>query len=82
MSLWLWFLLAFIAGFVTMWLATIDDKDTGFIIFESDEELECRYVNDRESRVLVWECPKCQRLWRESRLDKPKFKQHGVAENV
>jgi len=23
-----------------MWLATIDDKDTGFIIFESDEELQ------------------------------------------
>ncbi len=40
MSLWLWFLLAFIAGFVTMWLAKIDDKDTGFIIFESDEELQ------------------------------------------
>jgi hypothetical protein len=37
--IWLWFLLAFIVGFVTMWSATIDDKDAGFIIFESDEEL-------------------------------------------
>ena len=40
--------------------------------------LEARYVNERDSRVLVWECPECDRLWRESRLNKPKFKQHGV----
>ena len=40
--------------------------------------LEGRYVNDKESRVLIWECPLCNALWRESRLSKPKFKQHGV----
>jgi len=40
--------------------------------------LEGRYVNDRDTRVLIWECPLCSRLWRESRLNKPKFKQHGV----
>ena len=40
MSLWLMFILAFIAGFVTMWLSTIDDEDTGFVIFESNEELK------------------------------------------
>ena len=40
--------------------------------------LEGRYVNDRDSRVLVWECPNCEALWRESRLNKPKFKHHGV----
>lgn len=45
------------------------------------KRLEGRYVNDRDSRVLVWECPNCQRLWRESRLNKPKFKHHGVEVN-
>jgi len=44
--------------------------------------IEGRYVNDRDTRVLVWECPLCQRLWRESRLNKPKFKHHGVERNV
>jgi uncharacterized C2H2 Zn-finger protein len=43
--------------------------------------LEGRYVNDRDSRVLIWECPTCERLWRESRLVKPKFKHHGVEQN-
>ena len=42
------------------------------------KRLEGRYVNDRDTRVLVWECPLCSRLWRESRLEKPKFKEHGA----
>lgn len=42
------------------------------------QRLEGRYVNDRDTRVLIWECPLCSRLWRESRLVNPKFKQHGV----
>ena len=46
------------------------------------KRLEGRYVNDRDTRVLAWECPNCERLWRESRLNKPKFKQHGVIENA
>ena len=37
--LWVLFLLAFIAGFITTWLATIDSQDS-FIIFESEEELQ------------------------------------------
>lgn len=45
------------------------------------KRLEGRYVNDRDSRVLIWECPKCHTLWRESRLNKPKFKHHGVEVN-
>lgn len=40
MSLWMIFFLAFVAGFVTMWMITIEDDDTDFIIFESDEELQ------------------------------------------
>jgi len=43
--------------------------------------LEGRDFNDRGSRVLIWGCPSCERLWRESRLAKPKFKQHGVEQN-
>ena len=39
MSLWFVFMLSFIAGFITMWLATIESKDS-FIIFESEEELQ------------------------------------------
>lgn len=38
--IWLWFLLAFALGFILSWFSMIDDKDTGFVIFESDEELQ------------------------------------------
>jgi hypothetical protein len=40
MTLWVAFLMAFIAGFITMWVISIDDEDTGFVIFESEEELQ------------------------------------------
>jgi len=40
MTLWVAFFLAFIAGFITMWLATIDFQDSSFIVFESEEELQ------------------------------------------
>jgi hypothetical protein len=36
----MWFLVGFIAGFVLLWFAAIDDSDTGFVIFESKEELD------------------------------------------
>jgi len=39
MNLLMWFLVGFIAGFVLLWFAAIDDSDTGFVIFESEEEL-------------------------------------------
>jgi len=39
MSLWILFLLAFVAGFITTWMATIESKDS-FVIFESEEELQ------------------------------------------
>lgn len=35
-----WFLVGFIAGFVLLWFAAIDDSDTDFVIFESEEELD------------------------------------------
>tara|TARA_R100000005_G_scaffold36733_1_gene17024 strand:+ start:179 stop:352 length:174 start_codon:yes stop_codon:yes gene_type:complete len=38
--IWLWFLLAFALGFVLTWFSMIDDKDTDFIIFDSEEELQ------------------------------------------
>ena len=38
--------------------------------------IEGRYVNERDTRVLIWECPTCLHLWRESNLANPKFKQH------
>tara|TARA_R110001592_G_scaffold340916_1_gene629540 strand:- start:487 stop:642 length:156 start_codon:yes stop_codon:yes gene_type:complete len=38
-SLFVYFLAAFILGFVTVWLSTPPSKDT-FIIFESGEELD------------------------------------------
>ena len=38
--LWVWFLLAFVFGFVLTWFSMIDDKDTDFVIFESQEELQ------------------------------------------
>lgn len=40
MNLLIWFLVGFIAGFVLLWFAAIDDSDTGFVIFESEEELD------------------------------------------
>jgi hypothetical protein len=40
--------------------------------------IEGRYVNERETRVLVWECPACGSLWQESRLLKSKFKEHNM----
>tara|TARA_R100000388_G_scaffold94527_1_gene82076 strand:+ start:1067 stop:1240 length:174 start_codon:yes stop_codon:yes gene_type:complete len=40
MMMWIWFLMAFIAGFVLTWYATIDDNDTYFVAFESEEELQ------------------------------------------
>jgi hypothetical protein len=39
MMIWLWILLAFCAGFILTWMATIDSQDS-FIIFESEEELQ------------------------------------------
>ena len=39
--------------------------------------IEGRYVNERETRLLVWECPSCHHLWQEPRLTKPKFKEHS-----
>lgn len=42
--------------------------------------IEGRYVNERETRVLIWECPTCHHLWRESNLATPKFKQHKVSD--
>jgi hypothetical protein len=42
------------------------------------KRIEGRYVNERGTRVLIWECPQCSHLWQESRLINPKFKQHGV----
>lgn len=35
-----WFLMGFVAGFVLLWFAAIDDSDTDFVIFESQEELQ------------------------------------------
>ena len=40
MNLLVWFLVGFIAGFVLLWFAAIDDSDTDFVIFESKEEFE------------------------------------------
>ena len=40
MMMWIWFLMAFIAGFVLTWYATIDDNDTYFVAFDSEEELQ------------------------------------------
>ena len=42
--------------------------------------IEGRYVNERETRVLIWECPKCNHLWQESRLNKGKFKKHKIGD--
>jgi len=42
--------------------------------------IEGRYVNERETRVLIWECPKCHHLWQESRLNKGKFKKHKIGD--
>jgi len=40
MNLLTWFLVGFIVGFVLLWFAAIDDSDTGFVIFESEKELD------------------------------------------
>jgi|TARA_R100000479_G_C6371146_1_gene197092 DNA-directed RNA polymerase subunit M/transcription elongation factor TFIIS len=42
--------------------------------------IEGRYVNERETRLLVWECPSCNHLWRESNLATPKFKKHKIGD--
>ena len=42
--------------------------------------IEGRYVNERETRVLIWECPYCHELWRESRLNNGKFKKHKIGD--
>ena len=42
--------------------------------------VEGRYVNERETRLLIWECPSCGHLWQESRLTKAKFKRHKVSD--
>tara|TARA_R100000388_G_C7222444_1_gene149754 strand:- start:314 stop:475 length:162 start_codon:yes stop_codon:yes gene_type:complete len=34
------FFLAFIAGFLTMWFASMDDLGSDVVIFTSDEELQ------------------------------------------
>ena len=39
MMIWLWALLAFLAGYALTWMATFDSKDS-FVIFESEEELQ------------------------------------------
>ena len=39
LNLWVWFALAFIAGFFTMWMA-LDDLGSDVVIFTSDEELQ------------------------------------------
>ena len=36
----IWFLLAVVAGFVFTLFSMIEDKDTNFIIFDSEEELQ------------------------------------------
>tara|TARA_Y100001938_G_C8064848_1_gene419590 strand:+ start:638 stop:799 length:162 start_codon:yes stop_codon:yes gene_type:complete len=35
-----WFLIGFVAGFVLLHFNTIDDNNTDFVIFESQEELQ------------------------------------------
>ena len=40
--------------------------------------VEGRYVNERETRLLIWECPSCGHLWQDSRLTKPKFAKHRI----
>ena len=42
--------------------------------------VEGRYVNERETRLLIWECPQCGHLWQESRLTTPKFKKHNIGD--
>lgn len=42
--------------------------------------IEGRYVNERDTRVLIWECPKCMHLWRESNLATPKFRKHKIGD--
>ncbi len=42
--------------------------------------IEGRYVNERDTRVLIWECPPCGHLWQESRLNKGKFKKHKIGD--
>jgi len=34
MSLWVWFILSFIAGFVTTWLATMDEEIPSIIFLD------------------------------------------------
>ena len=38
-NLWVWFWLAFIAGFFSMWMS-LDDLGSNVVIFTSDEELQ------------------------------------------
>ena len=42
--------------------------------------IEGRYVNERDTRVLILECPSCGHLWQESRLNKGKFKKHKIGD--
>lgn len=31
--------------------------------------IEGRYINERGTRILIWECPECGALWQKPRRD-------------
>ncbi len=31
------------------------------------KRIEGRYVNDKSTRILIWECPECLALWQKAR---------------
>tara|TARA_Y100001937_G_scaffold105485_1_gene146361 strand:- start:201 stop:365 length:165 start_codon:yes stop_codon:yes gene_type:complete len=38
--IWIWFLLAVVAGFVLTWYSITDDYTTGFKVFNDEEEVK------------------------------------------